>query len=111
MIDQPVFTLRAIPDWLLKGPEMRVPCDSYRLIWVGADGTVQLCYVTFRLGSLHERRLRDLLFTTQHENAARDAFALKCPNCHCHADNRIKKDLASRMRYSRPAAFETGFRE
>jgi molybdenum cofactor biosynthesis enzyme MoaA len=91
--------IRSIPDWLLKGPGMRVPCDAYQLIWVGADGTVQLCYVTFKLGNLHERRLRDMLFTSEHRQSARDAFQLNCPNCHCGRDNRIQMHLASRLKY------------
>ena len=41
--DPHVFTqsrmaLRSIPDWLLKGPDMRVPCDAYRMLWVGRTG-------------------------------------------------------------------------
>jgi MoaA/NifB/PqqE/SkfB family radical SAM enzyme len=47
----------SIPDWLLKGSAMKVPCDVYELLWVGADGTVQLCYVTFKLGNIYERRV------------------------------------------------------
>jgi MoaA/NifB/PqqE/SkfB family radical SAM enzyme len=80
--------LRSIPDWLIKGPNMRVPCDRHRLIWVGADGTVQMCYVTFKLGNLHEKRLKDILFTPEHFQFARDAFALNCPNCHCGYETR-----------------------
>lgn len=90
----------SIPDWLMRGPGMRVPCDAKKLIWVGADGTVQLCYVTFKLGNLHDRRLRDMLFTPAHDDAARDAFLLNCPNCHCERDSRIQKHLASRRTYS-----------
>jgi MoaA/NifB/PqqE/SkfB family radical SAM enzyme len=93
-------SIRSIPDWLLKGPEMRVPCDAYNMIWVGADGTVQLCYVTFLLGNLHESRLRDLLFTHAHKKAAQDCFKLECPNCHCERSTRIAKHLPSRMRYA-----------
>lgn len=100
MFDQSPEGLRSIPDWLLKGPAMRVPCDKYQMIWVGADGTVQLCYVTFRLGSLHEQRLRDLLFTPAHEQAARDAFVVRCPNCHCGYDCRIRKHASSHRRYT-----------
>lgn len=92
--------LRSIMDWLLKGPEMRVPCDKYNMIWVGADGTVQLCYVTFRLGNLHEQRLSRMLFTEAHKRAARDAFGLRCPNCHCGYDTRIQKHASSRSSYS-----------
>lgn len=96
MLSQSELGLASIPDWLLKGPEMRVPCDKYQMIWVGADGTVQLCYVTFELGNLHQQRLRDLLFTATHRQAARDAFAVRCPNCHCSYDARIQKHLPSR---------------
>src|SRR5262245_43654336 len=59
--------IRSMPDWLTKGPDMRVPCDAYRMIWVGADGTVKMCYVTFT-------RLRDLMFTPAHQQAARGAY-------------------------------------
>lgn len=93
------IALRSIPDWLIKGPDMRVPCDRNKLIWVGADGTVQLCYVTFKLGNLHEKRLRDMLFTKEHVAAARDAFALKCPNCHCGFDTRTLGHAATRNQY------------
>ena len=92
--------LRSIPDWLIKGPAMRVPCTEYHLIWVGADGTVQLCYVTFKLGNLHEKRLRDLLFTPEHKKAAQDAFQLNCPNCHCSYDARVLRHGPSRRLYS-----------
>jgi cyclic pyranopterin phosphate synthase len=100
LIENSEIGLRAIPDWLLLGPAMRVPCDKYRMVWVGADGTVQLCYVTFRLGNLHEHRLRELLYTEAHRCAARDAFALKCPNCHCGYDERTRKHWPSRRRYA-----------
>lgn len=99
LVQQSVMALRSIPDWLIKGPDMKVPCDRYRLIWIGADGTVQLCYVTFKLGNLNESRLADLLFTAEHRKASRDAFALRCPNCHCSYHNRIERHLPSRVRY------------
>lgn len=92
--------LRSIPDWLLLGPDMKVPCTAYEMLWVGADGTVQLCYVTFKLGNLHEKRLRNMLFSEAHVTAARDAFALRCPNCHCGADARIQRDAKSRRKYA-----------
>jgi cyclic pyranopterin phosphate synthase len=47
ILQQSVMALRSIPDWLLKGPAMKVPCDRYRLLWIGANGIVQMCYVTF----------------------------------------------------------------
>ena len=100
LIPQTAIALRSIPDWLMKGAGMRVPCDRYRLIWVGPDGTVQLCYVTFKLGNLHERRLADLVFTSAHRQAARDAFALNCPNCHCGFDKRVLAHGPSRRLYS-----------
>jgi molybdenum cofactor biosynthesis enzyme MoaA len=99
MLSQSELGLASIPDWLLKGAAMRVPCDKYQMIWVGADGTVQLCYVTFKLGNLQEQRLRKMLLTPAHRQAARDAFAVSCPNCHCSYDARIQKHLPSRRHY------------
>jgi MoaA/NifB/PqqE/SkfB family radical SAM enzyme len=100
LLQQSEMALRSVPDWLLKGPNMRVPCERYRLLWVGADGTVQMCYVTFRLGNLHEKRLREMLFTREHRQFARDAFALRCPNCHCSYHHRVEIHASSRRRYS-----------
>ena len=74
------------------------------MIWVGADGTVQMCYVTFRLGNLHEKRLREMLGTERHRCAARDALALRCPNCHCSSNERVMRHGPSRRRYARPDA-------
>ncbi|MFT4514314.1 MAG: MoaA/NifB/PqqE/SkfB family radical SAM enzyme [Planctomycetota bacterium] len=99
-IENSEIGLRAIPDWLLNAADMKVPCDKYRMVWVGADGTVQLCYVTFRLGQLGGKRLRDLLYTDEHHEAARGAFNLNCPNCHCGFDDRTRKHLPSRRRYN-----------
>lgn len=93
-------SLRSIPDWLLKGPGMAVPCDRYRLIWVGADGTVQMCYVTFQLGNLHEKRLKNMLFTAEHQDFARKGFKLDCPNCHCAYTTRVETHLPSLLRYA-----------
>jgi cyclic pyranopterin phosphate synthase len=86
-----VPSIRSIPDWAIKGPDMQVPCTAYRLVWVGANGVVQLCYVAFRLGNLHEKRFKDMMFTAEHRQAARDAFLLKCPRCHCERDLRIRE--------------------
>lgn len=99
MIKESILSIHSIPDWLLKGQNMQVPCDAHKLVWVGADGTVQLCYAAFKLGNLHERRLRDILLTDEHRRAARDAFALNCPNCHCEREARVLKHLPSRRRY------------
>ena len=92
--------LKSIPDWLMRGAQMRVPCTERELIWVGADGTVQMCYVTFKLGNLHDKRLTDLLFTPEHSRAARDCVALNCPNCHCSYDRRTTTHLSTRRLYS-----------
>jgi len=100
MLRQSLMSLRSIPDWLLKGPGMKVPCDRYRLLWVGANGVVQMCYVTFVLGNLHQKRLSQMLFSEKHREAARDAFQLKCPNCHCSYPRRIESHLPSHLRYS-----------
>ena len=91
--------LRMLPELLLEDGASRVPCDAYELLWVGADGTVQLCDVHFRLGNLHEHRLRDLLFTDRHCAAARDGFRLRCPTCLCKIDSRIRRHSASVRRH------------
>jgi molybdenum cofactor biosynthesis enzyme MoaA len=108
MFNQTETGLRSIPDWLIKGPDMKVPCDAYQMLWAGADGTVQLCYVTFPLGNLHQTRLSAMLFTEQHRKAARASFELQCPNCHCHYDRRIAKHVPSARRYGRLLAEEHG---
>ena len=95
--------LRSIPDWLIRGAQMRVPCTERELIWVGADGTVQMCYVTFKLGNLHDDRLSNLLFSDAHYRAARDSVALNCPNCHCSYDRRTSEHLATRRLYADPS--------
>ena len=84
----------------MKGPDMRIPCDVYNMIWIGADGSVKLCYVTFDMGNLHENRLSELLNTDTHTAATRSAFKLECPNCHCERDSRIRKDKPSMRKYS-----------
>jgi cyclic pyranopterin phosphate synthase len=95
-----VASIRSIPDWLLKKSNMRVPCDAGKLLWVGADGSVQLCYVTFKLGNIFETRLKDIVFGDAHHEAARNAFLLTCPNCHCERNSRIQKHLPSLVKYS-----------
>ncbi len=78
---------------------MRVPCDKYQMLWVGADGTVQMCYVCYPLGNLHRQRLPEMLFSEAHKKAALGAFEVSCPNCHCSYDNRIQKHLVSRKQF------------
>jgi len=92
--------IRAMSDWLILGSAMRVPCTAGEMMWVGADGTVQMCYVTFPLGNLHQQRFREIAFTEAHRAAARDAFALNCPNCHCSADRRVSRHAPTRRRYT-----------
>ena len=111
MFNQSLLGLRSIPDWLIKGPDMRVPCDSHQSLWVGADGTVQQCYVTFPLGNLHETRLRDMLYTPCHERAARDSAQLNCPNCHCRYDSRIAKHAPSAAKYGELLALRRARRQ
>jgi sulfatase maturation enzyme AslB (radical SAM superfamily) len=91
--------IRSIPDWLILQRDMRVPCDAYEMIWIGADGTVQLCDAALKLGNLHERPLREILFGEAHRDAARAAFRLDCPNCMCKVDSRIQKHAPSLRRY------------
>jgi hypothetical protein len=94
--------IRSVPDWVLKGSQMRVPCDAYRDLWIGADGTVQLCDTALPLGNLHVRPLREIVFGRAHRKAALDAFQLNCPNCMCHVETRIQKHSASMQRYRDP---------
>jgi MoaA/NifB/PqqE/SkfB family radical SAM enzyme len=101
LLSEPEESIRSIPDWAIKGSGMSVPCDAYKLLWIGADGTVQLCYAAFPLGNLHDTRLRDLFGTTEHRLACRQAFALQCPHCHCGRSSRIMSHLPSRIRYGR----------
>ena len=51
------------------------------------------------LGNLNDKRLRDMLFTGTHCQAARDGFALKCPTCMCKIDSRIRRHSASVRRH------------
>jgi cyclic pyranopterin phosphate synthase len=94
--------VRSVTDWLILGADMRVPCDAYELLWVGADGSVQLCDVTFKLGNLHDKRLRDITYSPAHAKASIDAFELRCPNCTCKCDSRIMKHAPSLRRYGGP---------
>ncbi len=92
--------IAAIPEWLIKGPDTKVPCDASEMIWIGADGSVRLCYAAFDLGNLHQQRLKDILFSNAHHEVARGALKLDCPNCHCQRTSRIEKHFPSRKRYN-----------
>lgn len=91
--------LRSVSDWLILGADMAVPCDAYELVWLGADGTVQLCDGAYPLGNVNEKRLRDILFTPAHVQAARAGFRLECGNCNCKLDSRIRKHAHSHRKY------------
>lgn len=103
-----VAFIRSIPDWLVQGAAMRVPCDAYELLWIGADGTLQLCDTALPIGNVKHQRLRDILFSPKHQRAARDGFQLRCPNCTCLAESRIRKDARAMRRYARPLPGEGG---
>lgn len=104
LLTESAASLASIPDWALKTDRMRVPCDAGKLLWVGADGSVKLCYVTFDLGNLHQTRLRDLIGTSRHHDHARSAFRLDCPNCHCERGARVMKHAPSARLYRERAA-------
>jgi len=103
LLTESPLALASFADWALKQEEMRVPCDARKLLWVGADGSVMLCYVTFPLGNLHEKRLSEILYKEEHHKAAQDAFKLNCPNCHCEAASRVEKHGPSFRKYSAEA--------
>lgn len=100
LLTESAVALASIEDWAMKQEDMRIPCDARKLLWVGADGSVMLCYVTFPLGNLHEKRLRDILYNEAHHRAAQDAFQLNCPNCHCEAASRVEKHGPSFRKYT-----------
>ncbi|MCC6265727.1 MAG: radical SAM protein [Bryobacterales bacterium] len=97
---EPMASIRSIPDWLLLGPDMKVPCDAYNMLWVGADGSVRLCFADFPLGNIHQTPLRELIGTPAHRQACRDAAKLNCVNCHCGRGSRVLKHLPSLLRYT-----------
>jgi cyclic pyranopterin phosphate synthase len=97
---EPRPSIRSIPDWISRGPEMPVPCDAYNMLWIGADGTVRVCYAAFTLGNLHRSSLEKMLFGETHRRACRDAFRLACPGCPCNRDTRIVKHFPSLFRYA-----------
>ena len=89
-------SIRSIPDWIFGDARRSLPCDRYDDIWIAADGSVQLCYAAFPLGNVRERPLQDILYTAVHRQAARDAFALRCPTCYCERESRVNKWLIRR---------------
>lgn len=103
LLTESAVALASLADWAIKQDQMRIPCDARKLLWVGADGSVMLCYVTFPLGNLHEKRLSEIIYSSSHHEAAQDAFKLNCPNCHCEAASRIEKHAPSFRKYSAQA--------
>ena len=99
LLTESAIAIASFADWALEQERMRIPCDARKLLWVGADGSVMLCYVTFPLGNLHEQRLSEILYSQAHHDAARGAFRLDCPNCHCEAASRVEKHAPSRRKY------------
>lgn len=97
---QSLELLNALPELLLHPETVRIPCDANELIWVGANGVVQLCDTAFPLGNIHERPLREILFTDEHKQACVRAFKLDCPNCHCKIDSRMRKHGPSLRRFA-----------
>lgn len=103
LLTESAVAIASITDWAIKQEDMRVPCDARKLLWVGADGSVMLCYVTFPLGNLHQNRLSEILYSEAHHRAAQEAFALRCPNCHCEAASRVEKHGPSFRKYTAAA--------
>jgi MoaA/NifB/PqqE/SkfB family radical SAM enzyme len=108
LLTESAVALASLADWALKQEQMRIPCDARKLLWVGADGSVMLCYVTFPLGNLHEKRLSEFIYSDAHHEAAQDAFKLNCPNCHCEAASRVEKHGPSFRKYSAEARRRLG---
>ena len=108
MLSASAPAIASLEDWALKQQDMKIPCDARKLLWVGADGSVMLCYVTFPLGNLHQKRLRDMLYSPAHHQAAQDAFKLNCPNCHCESASRIEKHGPSLRKYTQRALDRAG---
>jgi MoaA/NifB/PqqE/SkfB family radical SAM enzyme len=103
LLTESAIALAAFADWAMNQEKMRIPCDARKLLWVGADGSVMLCYVTFPLGNLHEKRLSEIIYKDAHHQAAQDAFKLNCPNCHCEAAPRVEKHAPSYRKYASAA--------
>lgn len=92
-------SIRSIPDWVYNKRRFEVPCDMYKHLWIGPDGSVKLCYSDFPLGSIHSTRLRNLVYSGEHREAAQAAFKLQCSGCNCNRDTRTARDLKSQIRY------------
>lgn len=92
-------SIRSIPEWVYSRKEIDVPCDMYKHLWIGPDGSVKLCYPDFPLGNINATRLRDLVYTKAHREAAQSAFKLRCSGCNCNRDTRVARDWKTQVRY------------
>jgi cyclic pyranopterin phosphate synthase len=97
---EPVASIRSIRDWVEDLDSMFVPCDMYNHIWIGPDGSVQLCYAAFYLGNVLNQPLEEILYSERHREAARMAFKLACPRCPCNRITRIARCLSKTVAYS-----------
>ncbi len=99
LMENTVTGLRSIPDWLIRKEKMRVPCNMHDNIWVGPDGTVQVCQKNSVLGNLKNSQLREMLYTKEHVESAQACFALQCSNCHVRFDSRTREHPESYAKY------------
>ncbi len=91
--------IRAIPDWLMKRAEMKIPCHRYKHVWVGPNGIVRVCQKSTDLGNVNGARLKGLLYTDLHRKAAKGCFDLDCTNCFVSFDERVNLHSSSRRAY------------
>ena len=99
MLQNTFIGLNAIPDWLIKKGEMKVPCYMYDDLWVGPNGMVQVCQKSHDLGNINKTSLTNILNSDLHKQAAQDCFNLQCSNCHVRFDSRTRHHLSSRAKY------------
>lgn len=99
LLGNTVTGLRSIPDWLILKEKMQVPCNMYDNVWVGPDGTVQVCQKNVVLGNANSDRLPELLHTVQHVESAQVCFELRCSNCHVNFDSRTCEDPVTSEKY------------
>jgi hypothetical protein len=62
-----------------------VPCVSgYLCIYIDAHANVRSgCWVLPPLGNLRQKRLREIVFSTEYRERIRTMFCKKCPGCGC----------------------------
>jgi cyclic pyranopterin phosphate synthase len=99
ILQQSLTGLHSLPDWLLLGPQMRIPCIRYQMLWIGPDGSVSLCPAMTGFGNVYQNSLAEILDSTGHRCAAQKSIEVKCSNCVSYFDERIQRDYASRKKY------------